>query len=119
MKRILVIDDEPSLLMIFEEFLSEFGYAVITASGGAAGLGKLASEAPPDLVLVDLKMPGTSGKEVIQKMRQNPRFCETPVFIVTGSEKNDIDFPPDGTYQALIDKPFRLEEVLAKVEEYI
>ncbi len=119
MKRILVIDDEPSLVMIFEEFLSDAGYHVLTASDGEEGLSKLNSEPPPDLIMVDLKMPVLGGREVIAKLRQNPLFCEIPVFIVTGSAKNDTDFPPDGTYQAIIGKPFLLEEVLAKVEEFI
>ena len=119
MKRILVIDDEPTLVMIFEEFLSDAGYHVQTAFDGEDGLSKLNSELSPDLIMVDLKMPGLGGKEVITKLRQNPLFWETPVFIVTGSAKNDTDFPPEGSYQTIIGKPFRLEEVLAKVEEFI
>jgi DNA-binding response OmpR family regulator len=118
-KHVLVIDDEPSLVMIFEEFLSDEGYHVLTASSGYEGLTKLNSEPPPNLVMVDLKMPGISGKIVIQKMRENPLFCEIPVIIITGSEKNDLDFPPDETYQDIIFKPFRLEEVLAKIKALI
>jgi len=120
MKRILVIDDEPSLVMIFEEFLSDAGYHVLTASEGDDGLSKLNSnDPPPDLVMVDLKMQGTSGKMVIQKMRENPLLREIPVIIVTGSEKNDLDFPPDSTYQDIIFKPFRFDEVLAKIKVLI
>jgi DNA-binding response OmpR family regulator len=119
MKRILVIDDEPSLVMIFEEYLSDVDYHVLTASSGEEGLIKLNSEHPPDLVMVDLKMPGISGKMVIQKMRENFMFHEIPVIIITGSEKNDVDFPPDGSYQDVIYKPFRLEEVLDKIKELI
>ncbi|MDO9534433.1 MAG: response regulator [Bacillota bacterium] len=105
--------------MIFEEFLSDVGYHILTAYDGDEGLIKLNSESPPDLVMVDLKMPGTSGKMVIHKLRQNPLLYELPVIIVTGSEKNDVDFPPEGTYQDIIYKPFRLEEVLAKIKELI
>ncbi len=117
MKHILVIDDEPLLVMIFEEFLSYEGYHVLTAYGGEEGLARLNNDPPPDLILLDLKMPGTSGKMVMQKLRQNPLFQKIPVIIVTGSEKNDVDFPPDGTYQAIIYKPFTPEEVLAKIEQ--
>jgi CheY-like chemotaxis protein len=113
-----VIDDEPSLILILSELLSDEGYQVLAADGGQAGLTILSNEPPPDLVLVDLKMPGTSGKMVVQNMRENPSF-DMPVIILTGSEPHSADFPPDGSYQAVIYKPFRLDEVLAKIRELI
>jgi CheY-like chemotaxis protein len=119
MNRILVIDDEPSLIMIFEEFLTDIGYNVKTASSGKEALNILESEPPPNLVLVDLKMPGISGKMVVENMRQDHLLSQIPIIIVTGSVKNGNDFPPDGTYQAVIYKPFRLEEVLEMVKKHI
>ncbi|MGI5875459.1 MAG: response regulator [Dethiobacteria bacterium] len=119
MKSILVIDDEPALTMIFEEFLTDLGFKVKTASNGKEALNILENEPPPNLVLVDLKMPGISGKMVIENMRQNNTLAKIPVIIITGSVKNKIDFPPDGSYQAVIYKPFRLEEVLETIEKHI
>jgi two-component system, OmpR family, alkaline phosphatase synthesis response regulator PhoP len=118
-KRILVIDDELSLVMVLEELLSDEGYHVLTATGGQEGLTVLNSGHPPDLVIVDLKMPGTGGKVVVQTMRQNHKLNTLPVIILTGSVPHSADFPPEGSYHAVIYKPFHLEEVLAKVQELI
>jgi CheY-like chemotaxis protein len=81
------------------------------AYSGEEGLKLLDSKALPDLVIVDLKMPGIKGKEVIQAVRQNPNFDDVPVMILTCSVKNDNDFPSEDSYQDHITKPFNIEEV--------
>ncbi len=118
-KTILIIDDEPTIVFFLGELLSDQGYDTLQAHSGEEGLRLLDSKALPDMIIVDLKMPGVNGKEVIQQIRQNPIFNEVPVMIVTGSVKNDYDYPGEDSYQALVTKPFNLEEVLAKVAELI
>ena len=68
MQRILVIDDDPAITSVLKRGLSYEGFAVETVSNGADGLA-LARERPPDLVILDLMMPGLSGLEVLQRLR--------------------------------------------------
>ncbi len=119
MKTILIIDDEPSIVMILKELLSNQGYNILTAFNGSDGINLLVNKKSPDLVLLDLNMPGTSGKMVIDTMRKHTALSNTPVIIITGAIRNQIDFPEEGSYQALINKPFELEEVLSKVKELL
>lgn len=119
MKKIMIIDDEPTIAMILSEFLSDHGYDTLTAYSGDEGLELLNRKGPLDLILVDLKMPGTSGKKVVQAIREKPLYKSTPIMVVTGSVKNKTDFPPKDSYQAFVSKPFDLGEILEKVEELI
>jgi CheY-like chemotaxis protein len=81
MKRVLVIDDDDGVRESFRAALEDAGYAVTTASSGAAGL-ESASAARPDLVFCDLKMPGLSGVETVRRLHDS---CpQTPVYVVTG-----------------------------------
>jgi len=116
MKRILVVDDEPSIVMIMEEFLSEEGYEVHTAMDGDKALAMVDSEIPFDLALVDLRIPGVSGKEIIHKIRQTSRLEGMPIIVITGFEKNSEDFPPENSYQSLFTKPFMLEDILEEIQ---
>lgn len=106
-KKILIIDDEPTIVMILDELLSEQGYDILKAYSGEEGLRLFNSKTPPDLVITDLKMPGISGKAVIQAIRENPK--EIPIIIVTGCVMNG-DFPEEGSYQAIFYKPFDIEK---------
>jgi len=67
--KILVIDDEPPICELMDEFLSIKGYQVITASNGEEGISKF-EENRPQLVLLDLRMPGMSGIEVLSKLKE-------------------------------------------------
>jgi CheY-like chemotaxis protein len=116
-KTILIIDDEPTIVFFLSDLFLDEGYDILKAYSGEEGLKLLDSKALPDLVIVDLKMPGINGKDVIQAIRQNPKFNDVPVMILTGSVKNDNDYPGEGSYQALVTKPFDIEEVLEKVTQ--
>jgi CheY-like chemotaxis protein len=80
--RLLVVDDNDLVLGVWSEFLSILGYDVTTAPGGAEGLA-LFDTTPHDLVLTDLVMPGVSGWQVVEAVRQ--RKPGVPVIVVTGS----------------------------------
>ncbi len=116
-KTILIIDDEPTIVFFLSELFSDQGYNILKAYSGEEGLGLLDSKALPDLVIVDLKMPDIKGKEVIMAIRQNKKFSDVPVMILTGSVMNDNDFPYEDSYQAHVTKPFDIEEFLAKVAQ--
>lgn len=68
MQKVLVVDDDPGVRELLTDFLASRGYAVETAADGALGLEAVARSAP-DLVLLDLMMPGMNGMEVLQRLR--------------------------------------------------
>jgi CheY-like chemotaxis protein len=80
--KVLVVDDTPNNVKLLFDLLSVKGYAVATATNGEEGLTKIASE-KPDLVLLDVMMPGLSGYEVCQRIRANPETALLPVVLVT------------------------------------
>lgn len=82
-KKILVIDDEPDIVTYIETVLDDSGFNVITATDGTAGLAKAKSELP-DLITLDITMPGKSGVQVYRDLRTDPATKDIPVFIITG-----------------------------------
>ncbi|MCU0610056.1 MAG: response regulator [Chitinispirillaceae bacterium] len=113
-KKILVVDDEPSICEILDHFLSRNGYDVVRANDGIKALG-IVREGNIDLVVSDIKMPGMSGVELLQKIRG---FNHTiPVLITTGFPTLDtaIEALKCGAYDYLT-KPFHLEEISEKIK---
>lgn len=117
--KLLIVEDEPAIAMVLEGLLSDEGHDVEVRLDGPSGLERLLQSPRPDLVLVDLFMPGTGGREVVATMRANRRLAATPVILITGAVPNPGAFPPAESYQALVRKPFDVEEVLRTVEEVL
>ncbi len=84
--KILVIDDDPTLCLIAEKKLSQFGYQVFTASTGSEGITK-DLECMPDLVLLDYDLPDMGGVDVCRKLRQNTMCNGKPIVFVAGTEE--------------------------------
>ena len=82
MKRILIVDDEPDIVTYLEMIPQDNGFATDTATNGNEALEKVRSS-PPALVTLDVDMPGISGFELTEKLRENDRTREKPVIIVT------------------------------------
>jgi CheY-like chemotaxis protein len=79
---ILIVDDEPVNRALLEAILTEAGYQVEQAEGGEAALAQ-AKAAPPDLILLDLMMPGIGGHEVCQRLKKDPTTDGVPIIVVT------------------------------------
>lgn len=88
-KTILCIEDEREMIDLFKIILGRRGYRVSGALGGEEGLQR-AEEIEPDLILLDLMMPGMDGWEVLQRMRANEKLQKIPVIIVT-AKSQEID----------------------------
>ena len=115
--RVLVVDDEPSVVEVFREFLSGEGYALSVALSGEEAV-RLIPEVKPDLVLTDINLPGLSGLEVMRfAKRVDP---EVAVIVVTGyaSASTAIDALREGAYD-YVTKPFDLDDVQQIVERGI
>src|SRR5678815_5820147 len=113
---ILVVDDDPEIVAMLSARLSKRGYKVSTASDGHKAI-ELAKRERPDVVLLDVMMPGKSGWEVARALKQDPVTKEIKIVMVTaiGEHVNELTSPIYGA-DAHIDKPFefeRLERVIA------
>ena len=116
MKKILVVDDEKDLLDLVKRILTRGGFEVITASDGEEGLAKVYSEAP-NLMILDINMPGMNGWEVCGKIRGDPLYKHLPIIMLTVRKKKEdqlkgLDLGGD----EYITKPFYPKELLARVK---
>ena len=82
-KKILVLDDEPSVVAYLEALLQDNGYQTVSASNGLEGMEKVRSE-KPDLITLDISMPKESGIRFYRDLKGDPELAGTPVVIVTG-----------------------------------
>jgi DNA-binding response OmpR family regulator len=113
--RILVVDDEPDLLMLLEEHLSQEGFQVLTASAGMQAISKARAERP-DLILLDVMMPGVSGFDVCNILQDFPETAEIPIIFLTAITETKrkvmgLNLGADD----YITKPFDLRELTARV----
>lgn len=109
---ILVIDDEPQILRALKTILAEKQFKITTASTGEEGLA-LAAANPPDIVILDLGLPGMDGFEVCGRLREWTQ-CPIIVLSVRESEKDKVAALDKGADDYLV-KPFGIEELLARV----
>lgn len=115
MVQILVVEDEPGIVIVLEEILTDAGYEVITASNGKTGLQTIKKSMKPDLCIVDLFMPEMGGRDFIATIHSDPELKSIPVILLTGSVPTVKDFPPGGSYREIICKPFDIDDVITKV----
>ena len=85
--RVLVVDDIPVNVILLAERLKLASYQVVTATSGAEAL-KIIKQSPPDIVLLDVMMPGMSGYEVCQEIRRDEKHAGLPVVLVTALDKD-------------------------------
>lgn len=112
--RILVVDDLPDNYFLLQTVLESEGYIVEIADSGRAALESIASH-PPDLILLDVMMPGMNGFEVTRRLRQNPSLPFIPIFLVTGYSEptpaDGLDVGADG----FIRKPIDFDDLLHQI----
>ena len=108
---ILVVDDDPEIVTMLTTRLGHRGYKVSSAGDGHRAL-ELARREKPDLVLLDVMMPGKSGWEVARALKQDPVTQAVKIMMVTaiGEKTNEITAPIYGA-DAHIDKPFEFEKL--------
>jgi DNA-binding NarL/FixJ family response regulator len=114
-KRLLVVDDEPNLLLAVAACLRADNYEVNTARSGREALMQLA-ESVPDLVISDIRMPGMDGYQLARQLRGSPRTALVPiVFLTAKDEKADRIEGFRAGVDAYLTKPFEPEELIAVV----
>ncbi len=116
--RILVVDDLSDNLFLLQTVLEAEGYQVDTADTGKLALAKV-EDSPPDLILLDVMMPGMNGYEVTQQIRQNRNVPFIPILLVTAHEDaNHIQGLALGAND-FIRKPIEFDQLLARVEAFL
>lgn len=115
-KSILVVDDEQDLLDLIEYNLKQEGFKVYTADSGAKGI-EMAKEHQPDLVLLDLMMPGMSGYEVCETLRSNTSTQSTPIIFLTAKddEASEIEGLNKGA-DDYITKPISTVKLVSRIK---
>ncbi|MGG6267308.1 response regulator [Leptolyngbya sp. AN03gr2] len=115
--RVLVVDDIADNLVLLQTILESEGYIVETALSGKAALDKLEA-VEPDLVLLDIMMPGLNGYEVTRQVRQNERFASVPIVLLTAHDEFFQKPYREVGADDLIRKPIDFDELLDKVANY-
>ena len=113
--RVLVVEDEAELRILVAEVLRDAGYLVTTAADGAEAFIAMEST-PPDVVLLDLIMPGKDGWSLLEDCRSSPRLRNIPVGILSGASRVEESLALCSAARA-IQKPFDIDDLLDAVRE--
>lgn len=116
---VLIVDDEPNNLRLLSTLLNNQGYKTRSALSGEVAL-KAAHSTPPDLILLDIAMPGMDGYQVCDRLRKDSSTCNIPVMFISAKDRafdkvkafavGGVDY---------ISKPFQVEEVFARIEYHL
>ncbi|MBR9980914.1 MAG: response regulator [Desulfatitalea sp.] len=113
-KKILIIDDDPVILKYLQALFEDNGYTTFTATSSAQGLDMVRAE-KPDLITLDLEMPGEWGPRFYRKLRQDKDLRDTPVMVISGIDGDHAI--KDAV--AFVAKPFDPDKVLGIVKRTI
>ena len=117
--RVLVVDDTPQNVKLLADILQAKGYAPITAASGEEALARLAADAP-DIVLLDIMMPGLSGYDVCRRIRADPATALLPVVLVTSLDPQQERLKGiEAGADDFVQKPFHQAELLARVRSLL
>lgn len=117
-RKVLVVDDQPQNVRLLQALLEAQGYAVVAASSGEAALAAVTLERP-DIVLLDIVMPGIDGYEVCRRLRADPATRFLPIVMVTASPDQDKAKAVELGADDFLPKPFDKAELLARVRSLL
>jgi len=116
MSSILIVEDEADIQALVHRLLTANGFEVFRASTGEEGLIK-ASQLEPDLIILDLMMPGMSGLEVCRLLKLVPSRKDTPIIILSALNREiDREYATEAGADLYISKPFKVEDLLLAVD---
>jgi two-component system cell cycle response regulator DivK len=118
-RRILVVEDNPLNLKLVRDVLQFAGYDVIEATSGEEGL-RVAQANPPDLVLMDLQLPGIDGTETLRRLRQGNLGRDVPVVAVTAfAMAEDRQRAALAGFDGYVEKPISVRELPGQIEAFL
>jgi CheY-like chemotaxis protein len=119
MAKILLVDDNSKIRIITRMMLEKTGHEVLEASSGEEGL-KMLEKDTPDLILLDIMMPGMDGWEVCQKIKADEKYRDIPLVMLTvRASEEDMDKSMEYGADAHVNKPFDMEYLLDTVERQL
>ena len=117
--RILVVEDNPLNLKLVRDVLTVSGYEVVAAPSGEEGV-SLAQTCEPDLVLMDIQLPGIDGYEALRLLRQNPQLDGVPVVAVTAfAMREDRERAAREGFDGYLGKPISVRALPSQVGEFL
>jgi len=118
-RRILVIEDQEDNRRILCDLLTDRGYEIIEATTGLDGV-SIAEKERPDLILMDIQLPGIDGYEATRRIKANPTLHQIPIIAVTSYALSGDDAQAlEAGCDAYVAKPFSPRALLAKIREYV
>jgi len=118
-RRILVVEDNPLNLKLIRDVLRFSGYEVVEARTGEEGV-LLAGHCDPDLVLMDLQLPGIDGTQALRALREDPRLEDVPVVAVTASAmKHDRERASEDGFDGYLEKPLDVRSLPGQVSAFL
>jgi len=119
MSTILIVEDNEQNMKLARDVLRAKGYETLEAVTGEAGV-QLAKERKPDLVLMDIQLPGINGMEALRQIRAEPPLARTPVIAFTASvTPTDRSQISAAGFDAFLSKPINLKEFLAVIQDLL
>jgi DNA-binding response OmpR family regulator len=115
MPRILLVDDDPAILRLLDVNFRMEGFDVDATSHGEEALATAARQTP-DVIVLDLMLPGMDGREIFQRLREAPATADVPVLFLTARGRDDATTGGDARY---IQKPFDTVELVATVRAMV
>jgi two-component system, sensor histidine kinase and response regulator len=116
--RILAVDDTRDNLILVQTILESEGYEIDLVTDGIKAL-KQVEKSPPDLILLDVMMPGMDGYEVTRRIRKNPALSYIPILLITAFHESSVVEGLDAGADDFIRKPFDTDELLARVRSLL
>jgi len=117
-RRVLVVEDEPENRLFIGLMLRTEGYDVQEAEDGPAAFATLTSEGRPDLILLDVMMPGLNGWQVFERLRAHPEWKSIPVVMLTAlAQRADVERAVSLGVDGYLTKPFEPADLIHKIEE--
>ena len=115
--KILVVDDEKDIRDVLSNFLGEKGYEVILASNGEEAL-ELVERVDPQVILLDVNMPGIDGIETCRRLKANEKSRTIPIIMITAFQDREIEAYLEGADDFVV-KPFNMVEISFRVESML
>jgi DNA-binding response OmpR family regulator len=119
MAKVLVVDDEPNIIISIEFLMQQAGFDVVTAEDGESALARVA-EGAPDLVLLDISLPGISGFDVLEQLRADSDHARLPIIMLTAHGR-EVEREKGMALGAddYITKPFSTQALVEKVRSLL
>ena len=118
-RRVLVVEDNPKNLKLVRDVLTHYGFEVVEATTGEEGV-RLAAQVAPDLVLMDLQLPGIDGTEALRRLREAESTRSVPVVAVTAfAMDDDRERALASGFDGYVEKPIGVRALAQQVEDFL